>query len=78
MDGGIPIGLSTAGAGVAPVRLVPVRAALGLVREAAFRRLDQALLNDRFMLSGLKVWPVYDSLHNDLRYFSLLTKLGLN
>jgi TolB-like protein/Tfp pilus assembly protein PilF len=47
-------------------------------REAAFRRLDQALLNDRFMLSGLKVWPVYDSLHNDLRYFALLTKLGLN
>jgi tetratricopeptide (TPR) repeat protein len=47
-------------------------------RDAAFRRLDQALLNDRFMLSGLKVWPVYDSLHNDPRYFALLTKLGLN
>jgi serine/threonine-protein kinase len=29
-------------------------------REAAFRWLDKALLNDRFMLSGLKVWPVYD------------------
>jgi len=47
-------------------------------REAAFRWLDQALLNDRFILSGLKVWPVYDSLHNDQRYFALLAKLGLN
>src|ERR1041385_5340867 len=47
-------------------------------REAAFRWLDQALLNDRFILSGLKVWPVYDSLHNDKRYFALLAKLGLN
>jgi len=46
-------------------------------RDAAFRWLDKALLNDRFMISGLKVWPVYDSLHNDPRYFALLAKLGL-
>jgi tetratricopeptide (TPR) repeat protein len=47
-------------------------------RDTAFRWLDKALLNDRFMISGLKVWPVYDSLHNDPRYFALLAKLGLN
>ena len=47
-------------------------------RDTAFRWLEKALLNDRFMLSGLKVWPVYDSLHSDPRYFALLAKLGLN
>jgi serine/threonine-protein kinase len=47
-------------------------------KDAAFEWLEKALIDDRFMLSGLKVWPVYDSLHNDPRYFGLLTKLGLN
>ena len=47
-------------------------------KDAAFQWLERALINDRFMLSGLKVWPVYDSLHNDPRYWTLLTKLGLN
>jgi serine/threonine-protein kinase len=62
---------------VPPTAIAVVHTGLG-DRDAAFQWLEKAATDDLFMLTYLKMDPIYDSLRADPRYFAILKKLKLN
>src|SRR5262249_48597123 len=62
---------------IAPSVIASIHAALG-EKDRAFELLEKAFENHDFILTLLKVEPMFDNLRTDPRFMLLLKRVGLN